>query len=247
MEEERRCRCRTNIEVMLGCTKTSAIKYETDKALFEIDLLVLVLQKLNKILVPNNPPDDGKNIMCNINMEEIKKDGLAGKKGSSRTKCCLSKTDKLAEPAKVALLQSANIWVGNLEVSFHCTNDRSSGGNTHEGSGTDTIGAHGEAMTASRIMDIARTWCIQFGKKQSQATLKDVQYNLNFNFNMFNIGKAIKEGWKLSGDQEDLVLIKDRVKLVFDIKIMSIMVFFSVCTCGGIMKLVQYLLVLVQQ
>ena len=33
------------------------------------------------------------------------------------------------------------------------------------------------------------------------------------------IGKAIKEGWKLSVNQEGLVLIKGKVKLVFGIKI----------------------------
>ena len=48
-----------------------------------------------------------------------------------------------------------------------------------------------------------------------------MQYNPKSNFNLFNIGKAIKEGWKLSGDQEGLVLIKDSVKLVFNIKIMT--------------------------
>ena len=33
---------------------------------------------------------------------------------------------------------------------------------------------------------------------------------------MFSIEKGIKEGWKLSGDQEGLVLMRDSVKLVFD-------------------------------
>ena len=49
--------------------------------------------------------------------------------------------------------------------------------------------------------------------------LKDVQYNPKSNFNLFCIGKAIKKGWKLSGDQEGLVLTKGNSKLVFDIKI----------------------------
>ena len=39
------------------------------------------------------------------------------------------------------------------------------------------MGAHGEDMTASSIMDIAGTWCNQFGDEQLKATLKDVQYN----------------------------------------------------------------------
>ena len=54
---------------------------------------------------------------------------------------------------------------------------------------------------------------------QLKATLKGVQYNPKSNFNLFSIGKASKEGWKLSGDQEGLVLTKGNEKLVFDIKI----------------------------
>ena len=40
-----------------------------------------------------------------------------------------------------------------------------------------TMGMHGEAITASSIMAIARTWCNQFGKEHLKATLNDVQYN----------------------------------------------------------------------
>ena len=68
----------------------------------------------------------------------------------------LSEIEKLAVLARVAILQYANIWVGDFESSVPCTNDRSRGNNIHEGSGTGTVGAHGEAMTASSIMDIAR-------------------------------------------------------------------------------------------
>ena len=87
-------------------------------------------------------------------------------------------------------------------------NNRIRGSNIHEGSGTGIIGAHGEVMTASSIMDVARTWCNKFGKEQLKTALRDVQYNPKSNFNLFNIGKAIKEGLKLSGDQEGLVLTK---------------------------------------
>ena len=51
-----------------------------------------------------------------------------------------------------------------------------------------------------------------------KATLKDVQYNPKSNINLFRIGKAIKEGWELSGDKVGLVLMKGSAKLVFDIK-----------------------------
>ena len=53
--------------------KTSAIKYETDKVLFKIDLWELALQGLEKISVPSNPPNDSKNNNGNINIEKTKK------------------------------------------------------------------------------------------------------------------------------------------------------------------------------
>ena len=79
----------SNIEVLLGCTKRITIKCETEKILFEIDLSELALQKLDKIPVPNNPPDENENNMGNINIEEAKEGGVDGEKGSSGTKCCL--------------------------------------------------------------------------------------------------------------------------------------------------------------
>ena len=77
-------------------------------------------------------------------------------------------------------------------------NDRSRGINIHEGSDICTMGMHGETTMANSIMDIAGTWCNQFGKKHQKATLKEVQYKPNFN--LFSIRKVIKEGWKLIGD-----------------------------------------------
>ena len=47
-----------------------AIKYETDEALFETDLWELVHEKLDKIPISSNPPDDNRNNMSNINIEE---------------------------------------------------------------------------------------------------------------------------------------------------------------------------------
>ena len=200
----------------MGCTKASAIEYKNSKVLFKIDLWELALQKLKEVLVPSNPPDDSKNGTGNINMKENGKDG---KKGLNSTECCLGKIEKLAIPAKVSLLQSTNIWVSGLGSSVDCTNDRCGGSNICGGSGTSTVGAHSEAMTASSIIDIAGTWCNKFGKEQLKATLKDVRCNPKSNFNLFIIGKAVMECWKLSGNQEGLVLMKGNLKLVFDMKI----------------------------
>ena len=75
----------------------------------------------------------------------------------------------------------------------------------HKVKGKGTVGAHGKAVTASNIIDIAGTWCNKFGKKQLKATLEYMQYNPKSNFILFSIGKAIKEGRKLSSDQEPSV------------------------------------------
>ena len=161
-------------------------------------------------------------VICTVLIEKKnKEDSLDGEKGSSGTKCCLGKIEKLAVPSRVALLQSTNIWLAKLGASVHCINGRCRDCNIHEGSGTGTVDAHGEAMIASSIMESAGTWCNKFVKEQLKAMLKDVQYNPKSNFNLFRIGKAIKQSWKLSGNQEHLVLMKVSAKLVFDIKIIT--------------------------
>ena len=87
---------------------------------------------------------------------------MAGKKVQMGP--CSSKIEKLEVLARVALLQSTNVWVGDSGASVHCTNSRCRGSNIHEGIGAGTIGAHSKAMTASRILVIAGTWCNKFVK-----------------------------------------------------------------------------------
>ena len=64
----------------MGCTETNVIRTETDKVLFKIDVWELMLQKLDEIPIPSNPSNDGESNMGNTHMEEVKKEGLAGKK-----------------------------------------------------------------------------------------------------------------------------------------------------------------------
>ena len=80
----------------MGCTEAITIKYENCRVLVEIDLWEFVLQKDDDIPVPSNTPDENKNNMGIINMEETKKDGMDGENSTGRTECCLSKIEKLA-------------------------------------------------------------------------------------------------------------------------------------------------------
>ena len=57
--------------------------------------------EVEEIPVPSNPPDDNKNGIGNINMEENKKDDLDGENSTGETKCCLSKIEKLGVHARV--------------------------------------------------------------------------------------------------------------------------------------------------
>ena len=82
--------------------------------------------------------------------------------------------EKHAVPAKMALLQSINIWLGDLEASIYCMNDKTGGINIYEGGGVGTMGMDGEAITASGMINNAGTWYNQFGKDKLKATLKDV-------------------------------------------------------------------------
>ena len=89
---------------------------------------------LKSIYGNSNSPDDNKNNVGNINMEN-KEDGLDDENSFTGTECCLSKIEKLVVPARVALLQIANMWVSDSGKSVHCMNNRCRGSNIHEGSG----------------------------------------------------------------------------------------------------------------
>ena len=94
------------------------------------------------------------------------------------------------------------------------------GSNIHEGSDAGTIGAHGEAMTASSIMNISGTWCNKFCKEPLKLHKRMCNTIQSQTSTCSVLGKPFKRA-ELSGDQEVLVLTKDSKKIVFDIKIMT--------------------------
>ena len=61
----------------------------------------------------------------------------------------------------------------------------------------------------------------QVWQRRVESYIKGCAIQSKSNSNLFTIGKAIKEGWKLTCNEEDLVLMKGSIKLVFDIKVVT--------------------------
>ncbi len=82
------------------------------------------------------------------------------------------------------------------------------------------MGQHGTAETASKMVDILGQWCNQYSDMLVPACLMNTWYNLKFNFNLASIGLFLKQGFTMSREiTQGIILQKDNMVIEFDIKI----------------------------
>ncbi len=135
-------------------------------------------------------------------------------------KLSLDEIESVAVLRSMALLQHRDIWVGDTGASVHCTNDIVWAHNVQEPPSVTTLGQHGTAATASKLVDIGGHWCDQYGDELVQACLTNVWYNPKLNFNLASIGLFKKCGFTMTGDITwGIILQKGSTVIKFDIKI----------------------------
>ncbi len=66
----------------------------------------------------------------------------------------LDEIDNVAVPQSMALLQHKDIWVGDTGVSVHCMNNITGAHDIREPPSVTTLGQHGTAATARKLVDI---------------------------------------------------------------------------------------------
>jgi len=75
-------------------------------------------------------------------------------------------------------------------------------------------------MKSTAVGDLPVHVCNKFGREVRSVTIKDVAVIPSSSFNMFSLSKVVKDGWLLSGDAKNgLVLTKGTVQVCFNIKI----------------------------
>jgi hypothetical protein len=127
----------------------------------------------------------------------------------------------IAFPDDIAMLSDRNIWIGDTGASSHSTFDSTGLIDVKQASDQDqvTVG-NGEQMKSTAVGDLPVVICDRFGREVEAAVIKDVSVIPNASFNMFSVSKAVKDGWLLTGDADQgLVLTKGTTRVCFDIKI----------------------------
>jgi hypothetical protein len=81
------------------------------------------------------------------------------------------------------------------------------------------MGANGKTEKTENIGKLRGTFCDKFGSKVIDITLEDVHYVPNQAINLFSLTKAMKNGWTVHGNDDEISILKGDLKINFDIKI----------------------------
>ncbi len=79
--------------------------------------------------------------------------------------------------AKYGFMQHRDIWVGNTGERIHHTNNIVEGHNVCKPPLVTTLGQHGTAATASKLVDICGQWRDHYRDELVPAYLTNVHYN----------------------------------------------------------------------
>lgn len=126
----------------------------------------------------------------------------------------------LSMPYSLECLKHPDLWIGDTGASMHTTRFKTNGFNFR--AGASSVGATGAAVQAECCLDIRGQFVDRDGTLGLIATLKDVGYNTNHNFNLLSITCLWELGWSTqSGDSDGIVLLgPDRTSTIkFDIAV----------------------------
>ena len=133
------------------------------------------------------------------NLRELENgSNISAKSDKNVSKYTFENVEQLTIPTSMDLLRSPYIWVCNTGASVHSTYNATNGINVRDGDDVTTIGQTGGATIAAKVLELKGTWYDKYGSEQLHAQMKNVHYNPSSNFNLFSIGAAIREGWRVT-------------------------------------------------
>ena len=123
-------------------------------------------------------------------------------------------------PATMEILRDGDVWICDTGASSHSTNDNLGAANVKE-SGSASLGHTGSAVKATCTIDLPGQFAAKDGSPGMKATLTDVSYNKEANFNLLSLTRLLMSGWKIiSGDTAGIVIGNDNGEQIrFDIVI----------------------------
>ena len=100
---------------------------------------------------------------------------------------------QLTIPTSFAVLQQTDIWICDTGASSHSTNN-SSGGQNVKDTGSVSLGHAGEALKATKTIDLPGQYVTKDGTLGLKATLTDVNFNETHNFNLMSLTRLLMRG-----------------------------------------------------
>ena len=121
-------------------------------------------------------------------------------------------------PDSQDLLGLPQFWIADTAASVHMLPHKMGMYNWMEAKQAISMGNKSVERT-SHVADIKGTICNNNGIMVSRTKLTQVAHLPKMGFNLFSCTKMQKKGWKLSGDNKNIMLTKGQSKIVFDIPI----------------------------
>ena len=129
--------------------------------------------------------------------EMIEKEGPAGIRLEDREVLA----SQLKIPTSFAVLQQTDIWICDTGASSHSTNNSSGGPNVKD-TGSASLGHAGEALKATKNMDLPGQYVTKDGTLGMKATLTEVNFNETQNFNLMSQTRLLMRRWSIeTGDE----------------------------------------------
>ena len=126
---------------------------------------------------------------------------------------------QLMIPTSFEMLSQQDIWICDTGASSHSTNDKS-GATNEKNTGSASLGHAGQALKATMTIDLAGRYVTKDGTYGMKATLTEVNFNANHNFNLMSLTRLLTRGWRITkGDDTGIYVEKDGNKIDFDIVI----------------------------
>jgi hypothetical protein len=121
-------------------------------------------------------------------------------------------------PMVLKFLSHPNVWVGDSAAS--CDSTPHTQGMTNIVKTKNGIGIENGNGSLSEVQgtgELRGTVCDKSGKKLGPVKMTDVRLTPENKYNLFSISKRLKEGWKMTGDKNGMVLTKGNEQVTFDI------------------------------
>ena len=116
---------------------------------------------------------------------------------------------KLEMGVSFDMLKDDEIWICDTGASSHSTNCITGASNQRD-SGSASIGHAGQAVRATKTIDLSGTFVKKDGSRGLKATLTEVSYCADHNFNLLSLTRLLCQGWKIvNGDATGITIVHE--------------------------------------